>query len=306
MATADGAGWSDTAVTDSDRGWGAIVRLASRVRAGRFDLGILLPNSFRIAAVARIASIGQIVGYDRDARGWLLHRALPVARDRRGRPRAVPTVDYYQVLGRAVGLTDIERTLSLGVVDGDVQAADELLADAPGGEGPLVLLNPGASFGPSKMWELSRWASLADALIARRGARVILNAAPCEQPLLRQIPLTMKHSLTLDFSKRTNTIGVLKAVTQRCELVVTGDTGVRHIAAAFGTGVVTIFGSTDPEWARIDYGRERIIRHDVWCSPCQRKMCVRPPGPVYHECMSTISVEEVLEASEAALDEGVR
>ena len=70
-----------------------------------------------------------------------------------------------------------------------------------------------------------------------------------------------------------------------------------------GIGVVTIFGSSDPAWSRIDYPRERIVRVEVPCGPCQRKKCPLPAGPEYHQCMTAVAPEMVLEAAEELLDQ---
>ena len=95
---------------------------------------------------------------------------------------------------------------------------------------------------------------------------------------------------------------MLKALLRRCAVLITNDTGTRHIAAALGVGVVTLFGSTDPAWTEIDYPRERTVRLDLPCSPCQQRLCRQPPGPLYHQCMGLITPEMVLPAAEELLE----
>ncbi len=85
-------------------------------------------------------------------------------------------------------------------------------------------------------------------------------------------------------------------------MLITNDTGARHIAAAMGSAVVTLFGSTDPRWAQIDYPSERIVRGEVPCSPCQLKLCNQPAGPASHQCMAAITVEMVTQAANELLD----
>jgi heptosyltransferase-2 len=84
--------------------------------------------------------------------------------------------------------------------------------------------------------------------------------------------------------------------------MITNDTGARHVAAAFGIGVVTLFGSTDPCWSRIQYPRERLIRISLPCSPCQLPLCPQPAGPLYHKCMDQITPDMVLQQAEDLLD----
>ena len=103
----------------------------------------------------------------------------------------------------------------------------------------------------------------------------------------------MAERALLNLARAENTIGRLKALVARAELLVTNDTGPRHVAAALGTGVVTVFGSTDPDRTTIDYDRERIVRVEVPCGPCQKKHCPLPPGPDRHQCMLGIAPETV-------------
>jgi heptosyltransferase-2 len=143
---------------------------------------------------------------------------------------------------------------------------------------------------------------LADALVDRRGAAIIINAAPSERAIARQVAGAMRRRPAVNLADFDNTIGLLKGLLSRCDLLITNDTGARHIAAALGVPVVTIFGSTDPRWSAIDYQLERIVRLDVPCSPCQKPTCPQPPGPMYHQCMEAITPDAVLAPAEELLD----
>lgn len=309
LATVSGCDWADEVLADcpdqSPLGL-SFLRLVGRIRRGGYDLAVLLPNSFRTAAAARMGSVKRIAGYDRDGRGWLLTDKILPPRDQRGKLLPVPAIDYYIQLVEMLGLRCDSRSMSLGVSQADDQDAQDLLARSgvavTAGERPLIMLNPGASFGPTKMWALLRYAEVADELIRRHGAQIIINAAPAERQIAAQVAHKMQHKPAVNFAEQDNTVGLLKGLMRRCSLLITNDTGARHIAAALGIGVVTLFGSTDPAWTRIDYDLERTIRVDLQCSPCQRKLCSQPPGPMYHQCMTAITPEMVLEAAEELLD----
>ncbi|MBL7133741.1 MAG: lipopolysaccharide heptosyltransferase II [Phycisphaerae bacterium] len=282
---------------------GGIMDLTGMLRAGRHDIAVILPNSFRSALVTKMAGIARRVGYNRDGRGWMLTDAIDPPRDETGQLTPISAIDYYVRLVALLNAMPDSRTMHLMVLPGDATAAEALLADAGAdSDRPLVMLNPGASFGVSKMWDPERYAALADMLIERRGAQIIINVAPNERAIAQQVAHTMVRAPLLNFGDRDNTIAMLKALLRRCDVLVTNDTGTRHIAAALGVGVVTLFGSTDPAWAQIDYKRERVIRLDVPCSPCQQKLCSQPPGPLYHQCMSGITPEMVLPAAEELLE----
>lgn len=308
LETLSGTAWADRLVADfSTRRkprWAGFVRQVLELRRERFDLAVLLPNSFRVAALAKFGKARRIVGYDRDGRGWMLTDKIEPPRDSARRFAPVPTIDYYAALAATLGVPCESRRMELAVTEPDRAAAETMLARiSTSRDGPLVMLNPGASFGTSKLWLPERFAAVADALIECRGARVVINAAPGEREVAARVGREMRNRPAINFAERDNSIGLLKGLIRRCSLLITNDTGARHLAAAFGAAVVTVFGSTDPTWARIDYARERIVRAEVPCSPCQRKICPNPPGPQHHQCMYAVSVEMVLAAAEGLLDE---
>lgn len=315
--TIDGLDSCDETLVDCSRGgrstWTArlsgLFELIGRVRAGGFDMAILLPNSFRAAMTARLAGIGRIVGYKRDGRGWMLTDRLSPARDEDGGYAPISAVDYYNNLVALLGAECESRRMELAVSNEAKAEAGRLLSTAAGDDadsakqsGPIVMLNPGASFGVSKMWSPQRYGALADALIESRSARIIINAAPNERDIAATVARNMRHRPLLNFARLDNSISLLKALTRRSALMITNDTGSRHIAAGLGTAVVTLFGSTDPQWAAFDFDRERIIRVDVPCAPCRLRMCNQPAGPLYHQCMSAITTEMVLAAAQELLD----
>lgn len=164
------------------------------------------------------------------------------------------------------------------------------------------MLNPGASFGPSKLWPAERFAAVADELIACRGAAVIINAAPGEKTVALAVASAMRHPPLINLAERENSIGLVKALLRRCDLAITNDTGARHLAVASGIAVVTVFGSTDPARTELHYQRERIIQADVPCGPCQKKQCPLPVGAEFHQCMTAIAPGTVLAAAEELLD----
>jgi heptosyltransferase-2 len=307
LATVSGTDAADHMVADRSapgRRIAGFLSTAAALRRRRLRFAVLLPNSFRVAALARNGGIGDLLGYDRDGRGLLLTRKRKAPRHYDGSFRPVPAIDYYNALIETIGVHCRSRRMRLAVTEADEAAAETLLHEAGADRSrPLVMLNPGAAFGPSKMWDAARFAAVADALIAHRRAQVIINAAPSERRVAAHVARAMRGRPAVNFADRPNTLGLLKGLMKRCRLLITNDTGARHIAAAFEIAIVTLFGSTDPTWARIDYPRERIVRVDVPCSPCQKPLCPQPAGPLYHRCMTAIEPEVVLAAAEELLDE---
>ena len=260
---------------------------ASRLRAERFDMAVLLPNSFRWALVAKLAGIGRIAGYSRDGRGLLLTERLTPRREGR-RFVPVPALDYYLQLTVHLGSVEPAKRMELFTRPEDDVKVDRLLGDVGSGR-KLVLLAPGANYGPSKMWPADRFAALADRCVRELGAKVVVSGAPGERPILDQV-IDSASEPVIDLAAAGIDLALLKSVVKRSSLVVTNDTGPRHVAAAFGIPLVTIFGPTDPAWTEIGFELERQVKLDVPCAPCQKKRC-----PTDLCCMIGISADMVFE-----------
>jgi heptosyltransferase II len=274
--------------------------LAARLRAAKFDLAVLLPNSFKTALICKMAGIGRIVGYDRDGRGFLLtDKLLPVKE--KGKFVPTPIIKSYMGIARYLGAAHRELTMELFVTPSERREADEVLArcgiesgtfrPASSGGPPMVLLNPGAQYGAAKCWRPEYFAELADRLIDQQNATVLLSAAPRERAIVESIKRTMRHA-AIDLSAAGMTLGSLKEIVRRCDLMITNDTGPRHIAAAMNLPVVTIFGPTFPQWTEINYAKERQVAVKVFCGPCQKKVC-----PLDHRCMTRVSPAMVHETA---------
>jgi heptosyltransferase-2 len=274
--------------------------LAGRVRAGNFDLAVLLPNSFKSALICKMARIKRIVGYGRDGRGFLLTDRLLPAKER-GKYIPTPIVRYYLGLAQYLGARNPDTQLELFVTAAERQRAREILMNGgldadicrPGasGEPPLVVLNPGAQYGDAKCWLPENFAALADRFIDELGATVLISSSPRERRIVEAVQRNMKHA-AIDLSNKGLELGSLKEIVRRCDLMVTNDTGPRHIAIAFGIPVVTIFGPTHSQWTETDFPLERKVSANCFCGPCQKKRC-----PLDHRCMTRVSPAAVFSAA---------
>ena len=144
--------------------------------------------------------------------------------------------------------------MKLAVTETQRAAATRLL---DGVNGPFVVLNPGANR-PDKRWPPSRFAAVADALAKTYGLETVLTGSTGERAIVEAVVSRAESPIHNLLSSGIN-LGSLKAVIQRADLMITNDTGPRHIAAALGTPIVTLFGPTDHRWTTIDYPRERIL-----------------------------------------------
>ena len=271
-----------------------VPKLAARLKKGDFDAAVLLPGSFRTALLAKTAGIRRIVGYNRDGRGFLLtDKLLPQKQD--GRFLPVPMVKTYLGIAHYLGAGRTTTDMDLVVTADDRAEGSRVLAAARLEPGRFVVLNPGANFGSSKCWAPANFAAVADAL-ADRGYGVAVSGSPKERPIADAIFANAK-SRPADLIAAGVDLGSLKHVLAEAALLVTGDTGPRHMAAALDTPVVTRFGPTDPRWTTIDFPKERQVSVPVFCGPCQKKTC-----PLDHRCMTRITPDMVLSEADALLD----
>ena len=159
---------------------------------------------------------------------------------------------------------------------------------------PLIGMNPGATYGLAKCWYPDRFGELGKRLARNWKSSIILFGKEGErsisQKILRHFPgggddLTGKTSLLQ-----------LAALLERCRVLVTNDTGTMHVATAVGTPVVALFGSTDPTTTGPWGHGHTVVKKDVSCSPCLKRVC-----PTDHPCMKLITVEDVEEAVEKRL-----
>jgi heptosyltransferase-2 len=287
-----GGGWHDAEVFwPEQRGLRRELRmrdLTGRLRAERFDLALLLTNSFRSALVAWLARIPRRVGYARDGRSWLLtDRLKPLKRDGQFVPS--PVLPYYIKIAEHVGCPVSDRKLRLGITPDQERAGAELahhygLDDG----GAYTVINPGAAFGAAKCWLPERFAEVCDRLWSEFDLRAVVVGAPNEAPLMREIVRLAKTGVICCDEPGT-TLGSLKVIIRDAALLVCNDTGPRHYGNAYDVPTVTIFGPTHQAWTDTDYGGEIKIQVPVECGPCQLPTC-----PLDLRCMTGVTVDMVM------------
>jgi heptosyltransferase-2 len=271
------------------RGAGGLIdrlRLAGQLRRERFDLCVILPNSFDSALVPFLAGIPQRIGFSRDGRGMLLTKRVPPVPLGTGEHQAKDYLKLVTSLKQEATVMDFH----LEVAEEAREWADETLSvfrkSAPNA---LIGFNPGAAYGPAKMWFPDRFTELGTRLWNGIGAGIVLVGGPGERELCRSIARKISGEV-LDLSGRTS-LPQLAAVLSLCDLVVTNDSGPMHLASAVGTPVIAIFGSTNPD-ATSPLGPHEALQEKVDCSPCLERIC--PRGDM--QCMERIRVSDVLEA----------
>lgn len=295
-----------------------VFSIGKKLRAGEFDLALVLPNSPRSALEVYLAGIPQRIGYARPWRNFLLTRAIPprsgtVAMRKRtpdeiksliaNPPATTPVIpapshhihDYLH-LTAALGANPEPVPPQLAVPpDETATAAKKFGLDQI--TSPVFGLNPGAEYGPAKRWPVEKFIAAARGLQSRTGCTWLLFGGKGDVELTKHIAkeLTQSagHHKCLDLAGQTS-LRELMVLISACRVLLTNDTGPMHVAAALGVSVVVPFGSTSPELTGPGLPgdpRHRLIKSNVPCSPCFLRKC-----PIDFRCMNGISVESVVQA----------
>jgi len=289
--------WFDELVDGNDKTWAGFQQMRRQLKALSPEAAILLTNSIRSALTMRLSGVRRVYGYRREWRNWLLTGG-PTA-SRHGTITPIPMGEYYLEICRWLDL-DLPRRPRPTLFVGERlrQRADALLAKF--GIAPTDLLvgfNPGASFGSSKCWPPEYFAELAQLCQTNLGARIILFSGPGEEDIIQAI-LDRTKAEVIDTRADKVDLELLKPLVQRCNLFVTNDTGPRHYAVAFDVPTVVLMGSTDPRYTAANLERTAVLRRELDCSPCHKKVC-----PRQHECMTGIRPAEVFAAAERLLQQ---
>src|SRR5659263_94737 len=271
------------------------LRLAGELRRRRFDGALLLQNAFDAAWIAFLGRIPERAGYPTDGRRILLTLPVPLTPGILERHE----VEYYLCLLDGLGIPRaVPASLKLAVTEEEREAMATRLASLGLERGaPIIAINPGATYGSAKRWYPDRFAAVADALSAEWGAGVVVVGTIPEAPLAGEIEAATRTPL-VNLAGKT-TVRELMALLSLSSFLVTNDSGPMHIGAALGVPLVAIFGPTD--WRRTSpwTSRAKVVRVEMDCSPCRRRVCDRG-----HECMLGVTPEMVIEAARQLLPGG--
>jgi heptosyltransferase II len=291
----NGTPWLDLILPWEHKGRGRIGRTWSvvrQLRAERLDVLILLRASLSAGMLGRLSRATYTIGYTRSGLSWLLsHPVKPLDHTRNSQP--VSAVDAYLNLLSPLGLAADSRQLELATTPANEAAADgvwQRLSLPPGER--VMLLSTGGAYGQAKHWPAEYCVSLALRAARAFGLTTLVLCGPQERATAAAIELAAGHRQVRSLANEDVSFGTTKAIIRRSRLMVTTDSGPRHIASALGTPTVVLFGPIDPRASR-NYQRESIeLSVPLDCAPCGQRVC--PLG--HHRCMRDLTVDQVLSA----------
>jgi ADP-heptose:LPS heptosyltransferase len=173
-----------------------------------------------------------------------------------------PEISRNLAVTRLLGCPDRGTWLEFPLFPAERREADLLLASIRDSSAPLVGIHAGSGGDPVvRRWPAQRFAWVADQLVDRFGARIILTGHTTELDLGRHVASLMRRE-SLNLVGRAS-LGAMAAVIGRCDLFVCNDTGPAHLADALDTLSVTIFGSANPvRWRSLNQ-----VRHPSLAPP---------------------------------------
>jgi heptosyltransferase I len=294
----------DRRVVVNDRGSGSGTSLLGAMRdlrRERYDVALDLQGLIKSAIIARSTGAPRVVGfssrYMREPLGRMFYTDV---HDPGGDGMYAPSEKRHVVeinlgLLEPLGITAGPPEFALDRVNS--QAARQM-ADKAGGR--YALLNPGAAW-PNKRWPPSRLAAVARALFERRNLKSVVLWGPGEQQLAEDV---VAEASGAALATPPTTIADVVELARGAAVMVSGDTGPTHLAAAVGTPIVGLYGPTRPErngpWLPDDI---TLSRANI-CQCHHLRQC-----RLQTMCLLDIEAREVIDAVErrlAAAAEGAR
>ena len=277
-------------------------RMVTPLRRERFDWAIDLEHWPRLSPLLTYATGAPVrIGFrtKRQHRHFLFTETVPHIQ---GRHEVRNFLDIATQLGCPVEAFNLEVWYDAAVL---TWAREALIQAQVPPDTPIVALHPeaGRRGEPRRRWSPENYVALADALVERFGVQIVLTGAPDEVNISEAIAAQTKHRSVILAGKTD--VNQLAALFSDAALVVSGNCGPMHLAAATGTPVIGLHGPTNPAqwgpWSR----NVSIVRAEMPCSPClnlgfEYGCQALPDGT--SPCMWTIGVARVLRECERFLE----
>lgn len=282
----------DSVIAIDTRDWqpgrpGSLFEGIGALRSAGYDAALDLQGLVKSAALARAAGARRTVGF---ARAHLREPAARIFYDETVDPGDVAHVVHKNLaFCSAVGADG--RTARFPLTIPPSSAAGQLASDL-GGQ-PYVLLNPGAAW-PNKRWPAARFGALAQRMREQQGLASVVLWGPEEQALATAVVSASDGAARL---APPTGIPDMVAVAAGARMMVSGDTGPLHLAAAVGTPVVALFGPTRAERNGPWDDRDLSVTRTAACECLYERRCRRA-----RPCIEEIDVSEVLAAVTRRLD----
>ncbi|MGW8257977.1 MAG: glycosyltransferase family 9 protein, partial [Thermoguttaceae bacterium] len=210
-----------------------------------------------------------------------------------------PLVDAYLGIADALGCGPESSRLELATTAAEERSADSAFKNLGlRRDGRLILLNSGSAYGPARLWPTEYFGHLARRITTHCDHDVLVMCGPNERGIARDIVKYSACARVFSMAEQALDLGTAKACIRRGRLMVSTDSGPRHVAAAFGKPVITLYGPTPPIWSKNPTQRAINLMLDLDCIGCRRRRCPL----ARHRCMEELSVDKVFTAVQRMLE----
>jgi heptosyltransferase-2 len=267
------------------------------LRRHRFDQLLLFTNSLSTGLIAWLSCAKERIGFAAYGRGRLLTQRLQQPRER-GRRVPRSAIEQYLDVVAAVGAPTERRDLELMATPLELAAADAVWREHRLHEPRHVIaFNTGGAYGAAKCWPTEHFAALAKRIVRRFDAAVLVICGPAEKQAASDIVRLAGEPRVVSLADRPPSLRLSKGCLSRANLVISTDSGPRHLAAGLGVPTITLFGPTDPRWSE-NWRPDAInLQEPVPCGPCGKRVCPLK----HHRCMVDLSVDRVFAAVQQQL-----
>ena len=279
---------------------GKLFSLINGIRSKHFDVAIDLSLNREYGFLCWFTGIRERIGFNYRSRGAFLTKRIDINgyHDRH-------ITEYYLGLLRFMGVRPAGKQIKIFIPEEDMKWARENMRSNGIREGDIAVgISPagGASWGKEaaiKHWHSRGFAELADRLVERLGAKVIILGSASESEICDKMAKTMKDPAISACGKTT--LMQSAALMSLCGLVIANDGGLLHLAVAAGARTVGIFGPVDERvYGQYPPGeKHRAVKTSVICRPCYRNFKLKECAD--RRCLGNVSVDSVFNAAKEAL-----
>ena len=264
-----------------DKSLGAKIEFINTLKKNKYSAVILFHRSFTRTLLCAMAGIPQRIGYAYKKRSFLLTQGVkPLNKDK------IHKQDYYLGILDGFRLAVKDKSCQVYVSDAEKSHAKALIGDRR--VSPLIAINPFTNWQPKK-WPLQSFKEFIELITQKYPQAKFFITSAKDDPQLAQ--LSRKN--TVNLAGKTN-LRQLIAIYQQMDLVVSGDSGPLHLAAAIETKYIGIYGATLPQLNKPRSSAQgKILFHNQVCElPCYLKKCDKN-----YACMKAITPSEVATAA---------
>lgn len=260
--------------------WSARRKLGGELSKRQYQRAFVLPNSFKSALIPWFAGIPQRIGYVGEWRYGLLNTTLTLNKKKRPRlvdryfdlaQSSIPSAPHPVIRARTESLAEFHD--SLGILS----------------QSPILILCPGAEYGPAKRWPARHFAAVAHHYLEKSWTVCIVGSQ--KDRAMGEVIRAKNAQGAKNLCGQTNLAQAIDLMASS-EAVVSNDSGLMHIAAALGKPLVAVFGSSSPHFTPPLSDQASIVSLNLSCSPCFKRIC-----PLGHlDCLEKLPPERIIQS----------